>query len=475
MKYLKSIKLFSILIFSLSHIISCDLSNNKIDNDAELDLTTLTLTTNPSDPLIAIYTSADNEVVHYYGLRNQDGIPTEINLLTFQKEDETISIHFDSYGRPNLIYTEEGSQFMFDWIDAERAVFTAISGDGEIQINSVIDFRDKQNLNINHNLERIGRPLLLENSVAVKSSDLEYFPKNFNYENKSLIKVTDCGVPLNNAKPWVQVYGTTSNKNLGKFPTKKIGEGLYSSSIPSNVTILLDGTKIYNSSKNAIDKLCNASALVNFLEKRIICHEISIILAATKAGIPVAVAFSALCNSAAFGLEVSCSSAVPGSPTNIDTFLKANLVDRSITEDVSMYAYLEGPFFSAPNTKINTRSAEIIVSAGEKFPNFEIEMGSETKIEGLILKPSSPSEGQDYVAELGVFCLKYGSTVTMSVLGTDGYSDSVSNTVPLNSDGLSTYRLTVPGAEQGVQDVISTEVWVPGSQTLRRIASLRFQ
>jgi hypothetical protein len=73
-----------------------------------------------------------------------------------------------------------------------------------------------------------------------------------------------------------------------------------------------------------------------------------------------------------------------------------------------------------------------------------------------------------------MYCLKLGSTVTISVEGTDGYT--ASNVTTINeTQQAGTFNLTVPGAETaGIQDVVTLTVLLPDGTKITRTAQLIF-
>jgi hypothetical protein len=99
---------------------------------------------------------------------------------------------------------------------------------------------------------------------------------------------------------------------------------------------------------------------------------------------------------------------------------------------------------------------EVQVNPGDPIPNFTVELGSmgQAKITSLTVDPSSPAADQSYVATAEIQCLAPDTPVTITVVGTDGYTDS--NTQNLSNDSFIT--LTVPGGAQGVRDVVKVNV-----------------
>lgn len=142
------------------------------------------------------------------------------------------------------------------------------------------------------------------------------------------------------------------------------------------------------------------------------------------------------------------------------------MLDRTFIADIVLFAIADGiPY--------NVSGPSITVPGQGPFGVLSIDLGSKTVINSLILDPSSPIEGADYVATSDIFCLPSNASVSISVLGTDGYEDSELYTVGLNQ-AQAQFVLTVPGAETGVQDIITLIITLPDGETIQRTTSLIF-
>jgi hypothetical protein len=122
----------------------------------------------------------------------------------------------------------------------------------------------------------------------------------------------------------------------------------------------------------------------------------------------------------------------------------------------------------------NAVGESLQVSAAGQGPwSLSVDMEIATTIRALDLSPSHPAEGQSYVGTVEVVCIPAGSSVRMSIVGTDGYTDSVLHAVP-DTQKVGTFELWVPGAEAGVRDVVTVEILLPEGDTLTKTASLVF-
>jgi hypothetical protein len=105
--------------------------------------------------------------------------------------------------------------------------------------------------------------------------------------------------------------------------------------------------------------------------------------------------------------------------------------------------------------------------------SLSIDLGGKASIDNFYLSPSNPGERVDYVAIADVYCIRAGSSVTISIVGTDGYTASDTKDFP---SGVLNQRCTlpVPGAEAGVRDVCTITVNNPDGTNVTKTASLVF-
>ena len=91
------------------------------------------------------------------------------------------------------------------------------------------------------------------------------------------------------------------------------------------------------------------------------------------------------------------------------------------------------------------------------FGTFEVG-DSEPVIESVSISPFDPAPGQSYVfsAEVSCVLVAEGDSITLNIVGTDGYSNSVSCSPP--SGEPFTCTLLVPGAEEGVYDTCTVNI-----------------
>jgi hypothetical protein len=456
---MKKISVYLMLFLFLFSGITCKKDNGD-DNEIKSDFIVMS---NGTDPLIATCTK-DGSVIDFYGQRNNDGIPLNVDNVIIKNTSDTTIYNLDNLGRPTKILSQNGTQFEFNWISSQKAVLTILSKDGQTQINTEIDFANgstkKYQLKKSSSM-RNGRPLKL-NFFSPTNINL----KGLNTNGNCMINVNSCG-GVTDAEVMLFVKDK-SGKTLGSYPTVRIEKGKYSASIPTNLAPTLNPSEICNSVVSVLDNACILNDMPGI--PMYLCSSISAALAATGIAAPVAAAIAASCATVTAGMELYCStlgySPVPGAPSLAEQICNAQVLNKTFAEDIIICA-------RANAIPYNSYSQFVTVSGNGPFPNLIIELSSETAIRTLTLNPSSPIAEQDYIAECNVFCLKAGTTVKLSIVGSDDYTDSITYDITSTQpEGI--FSLTVPGAEKGVNDVITLEIILPNGTFMKRTASLVF-
>lgn len=456
---MKKIKIYLPLFLFLFLSLGC-----KKNKDIKSPASNFLLMTNSNDPLIVSY-KKDNKEIDFFGKRNGSGIPTVIDNIIVRNGIDTTYYFLGEKGRPEKILTQNGTSFEFKWMTEKKAVLTIISKDGINQINTEIDFgNQKARTDNSKNLkksERLGIP-----------SSFKYFTPQYNSSKikaetgKCIVNVSSCEAPT-----YADVYvlvNDKSGKNLGNFPTTMIEKGKYYANIPTNLAPSFNPADICNSVVSVLDYACYINENPNL--PLYLCSAITAAVAATEIGILFAAEVNVACSSAVAGLELYCmslgASPAPGAPSLSDQICNSEFINRTFKEDVVIFAKGIGMPY-------NSLSYSATVPGTGPFPDLNLSFSSQTAIRTLTLSPSSPVADQNYTAEANVFCLKTGSKVTLSISGSDGYTDRkefyISQT---QSEGI--FQLRVPGADTGVNDEVTLIIELPDGSIIKRTASLVF-
>jgi hypothetical protein len=443
------------LLFSLS----CSDDDQPIEKPIEDD--NVIVMVNPSDPLLMVVNNADGYRLEYYGDRDDQGLTEVITHLKVMDSKDTIKYFFTEAGQLIKMIDASGVEIDLDWNSSDELVLSALSKDGSLQINTQIPLEDsggrlrpneskRGNTRAGKHIRlKKGQPIAKQNKTTQAEAD-----GNVN------INVSRCG-ESSAATIFVKVREEYTGEYVGDFPAKAVAEGKYLTSIPTSKLPISDNGKYCEALVKAIRVICEANKLLKAGNAKMACAY----LGAITSGIATPMAGTIL-TAACLGFNVAANYLcfVPVKE-NVCT---AKFLDRHY-EDVVLIAYAVGipaNIYSTPY-KIN----------GGNIPNNQLEMnldlGSNTLVRSLTLNPAAPLPNQDYTAEANLYCVKAGATVRLSVSGTDGFTDEVTTTTSLTEKEAS-YYLEVPGAEQGVQDIVTLEVQGSGDENIVRSASLVF-
>jgi hypothetical protein len=106
------------------------------------------------------------------------------------------------------------------------------------------------------------------------------------------------------------------------------------------------------------------------------------------------------------------------------------------------------------------------------YPPLTVDVPGLANISEIVISPARPIHGENYRAQCSIDCLLRGDVITASVEGSDDYSGSVSTTV--ETAGRQAVIIEVPGAQEGVRDLITIKVERAGSFITDRTASIVF-
>ncbi len=435
---------------------------------------TFTAYTNPGDSLILTAQTPNGEFIEYFGIKDTDGFATLVNYIRFTDSGGDITVfQLDSEGRPVQIFAFNGVVFNITWQSDTLILITAISADGSIQANVSFDLSAQTSnslslttttdgttyspLEINR-APRDGKAVQLITNELKQQIDIVLSGNVLSATSSSLVDVKRCETPVNNAavdmlvapkdgtsfKPYI-LYGTL------------VGDGTYSVTIPTMPSTIGDQAEaICKSIADPLGKVCSALGLIPVGSESLICSSIAAAIdlllgGPTGEGVPIAAA----CVSGFAAARTYCSTLGSGGPVtgppSLADFICANidnLVDRYAGED----------YFLAPSADIPGVGGFAIAGktapAEGPFPNFVIDAAGAVDIVSFTSNPADPLPFQDYVATTVITCAPPNTSVTMSIVGTDGYTDSIVCVI----DGDDSCLLNVPGAEEGIVDTVTVSI-----------------
>ena len=276
---------------------------------------------------------------------------------------------------------------------------------------------------------------------------------------KGYIKVEKCGYPDDEAKPYVEIYKDNGfgsyNVKVGTYTATRVGKGEYEYTFPGSEQPHheINLAKYAGGLATLMGWICTAYGGSEPYLASVICPSISAALAGTVVGAGAAATFLAACASTVAGLAIYCGTFGTGVPGGDDISSKiASKLDIKWDEPLVIVPYLKGlPDLKGKAFTYTSGSTAQTATFSNENPTIAF----------FKLTPAAPSSGQSYDAEAGLKCIPAGSKVTISITGTDGYSDSKTET--FEEDRLAVgVKLHVPGASKGVRDVCEVKVDMPG-------------
>ncbi|MDX2442577.1 MAG: hypothetical protein QNK30_02145 [Bacteroidales bacterium] len=440
----KTFALFSIVI-PLIFTTGCLQDNGDDFNE------TVEVYTNPTDPTIMVVTEPDGTVLTYSGIKDAEGYPVSTTSLTALYPGDTepyILTYKDDL--PENIFAPNGVSFNFDWTGETTFRINTVSANGEVQISIPIDADSLDNSNFIFGSQKHK----LSNSREGLATGFSVSPiQSINHKNSGseitstghAISILKCGEPVKNATVRV-----TSEP--------PIGQNNYTGQIESNNWYYFNVPEVAEEPIQYEEKCNKLGEYADYA-----CSFAGRIYLATLSPEKLYNQYKAKIHEFFPGVK--------DPQTILDVGKKAfdlipklcKLHNKNNLTNICKMAFLL--YVEPPPTKhlltftVSTPgNPPMKLDPVEFYPNqpssWTIELPGELAIEAFQAFPSNPAPNQSYVASAIIKCPDpNGSAVTISVAGNDGYSNSFTKTITQNSE----ISLTVPGAEEGVKDVITIQ------------------
>lgn len=438
------------------------------------------MSTSVTDPLILRATRHDGKIVDYFGPKDEDGVAIALDHVTIvdPDDDSLIAIDFED-GKPSAVTTDDGTVFELVWLSETDVSIKVITSDGEQEASLVVDLTDPTGEN------SVTDPATLHSAAAGDLCTADMAEKSYpasgalttrtapasltrigNAGASAMGPLADSTVTLNISK-CNQPFDPRSVKIRYKgwslvpytdYAAYRVETGVYRTRVPTydRTTEIAD---ICHTAATGLGHACTALSILPKGSSIRICTALSVL---TGPGAPKALA---ACGVAFSALEIYCKT-LGYSPT-----LGAKSIADLLCAIVEEFEKGPDEIALTPHAldlSVGQRifGAEQSFRAEGPFSELSLALPGTTAIENFMTEPFNPAPGASYTAYVTVFpCLADLSeslTVTLSVVGTDGYTSS--RTVNISSQ--TTLSLVVPGAEQNVRDIISVEVEGAGTKTI---------
>jgi len=462
----------------------CDIFSSGGESD-ELQDVTYTVYNNINDPLLFSAVTTDGDSISYHGERNEQGIPTSIIGGTVLMNDKLIKTKTDEFfidnetieiingglqNMPSTIITDDVT-FHYEWESPTEVVITSIENDGQHRSQIAFDLSNlDQDLAQKVNLDQSYTELEPLNNLEEQSySALDFACSNQSTEmgpvysssttNSSSIFVNRCGTPLSGA--YVSLSVEQTGQKARYYTATPLSEGRYVANIPIGGETM--GKKVDEACKsviNTVGKGCDAAQQLK-LGANAICAKIALssgplapkVGAACLVGINAYAFYCATANWSPEGL-------VPGAKWTSPGEAVCSLIGKGLDRGIDYFGEELVYSVNIAHENLNIQKGEgyhedVKTSpANGPYPDININIEGEPVLTQLRADPPNPAEGKDYEALVSLSCASQGNVLGITIVGSDGYTDSKTCTGLEEDNNMDCY-LRVPGAEGGVKDIIT--------------------
>jgi len=402
--------------------------------------------TNPTDPTLLQLTYEDGTMVTYTGTKDVNGMPLVIRNVnvTFPDTEGNFLLTLDDNMMPVSQLTPNGTVFEYIWNNDSTMRLKAISPSGQVQVIIPIDLKGGKS----SGKGEVQPPQNIRDLVRVKSvlNDLpksQPNPLKPAEDNAMIFHVVKCGMDVTNA---TVVMNVTPKLGTSSFPCKNIGNGFYSTNVPKSGEPPANYEQQCDKVGDVVKNVCSKYDLVSMFGTGIatqVCQFLADEIAASFPGGPDGDKIKAMCGKSIGALDALCKFA--GKQDIAELCKLANLL---YTDPKGGYSFTVT--VNVPGSAAFTPGSQTFDPANPQ--TYLVDVGGSFDLTNLHTVPVDPAPSEGYTAFADVICPNSaGTSVTISIVGTDGYTNSSTQTFTANG----TISLYIPGGAQSVKDVIT--------------------
>ncbi len=383
---------------------------------------------NPTDSrIITIVDEEDRSTYTYNGDIDTDGQIIKLTSIVVKDPDleEDIVYFLNEESFPAMIHT---SEFTFALEPVSNAVvrLTAISTLGEVMVNMPVELDTGGEAGVSEISMEETMPSAIKSQAQSSAANM-------------YATLTKCGKLVENAAISVNIDPKIGTSNpVGTH----VGDGQYAFHIPSTVEGML---KKCDAIPDKMASFCVKAALIPTSIKT--CNQLASVV-------------GLISSDYAKSVQKYCKPALLKHLPKIKTILcdekMRNEIKNVCKWNVIMDIPEESHSFSfsvkIPGSKTFTTETVPFSPNMKSVSAWEITAPYEISLDKLYIVPSDPESDEWYTAHASMVCPDpdYGTTVTLSVQGSEGYKNSVEEVMKVNS----TISLDVPPASDSEKDVI---------------------
>lgn len=458
----------------------------KLVYSADIENNPFTFILNIDDPEILMAEIDGQNVIHFYGKKNSEGLAESISTIVVKNQaDGNTTITVDDNQRPTYIEAANGVTYELIWETETTGILNAFDPSSNVRVNIAFDTKQANG---------VAESQVVAQFAAKRSGMLRYeiLPLRNSESYKRGIKTKtaeyndqQCLVTFQKCDDYydpTSVYLAVTSQKTGSYLSElreytKEGTGKYLFHIPSEIYPSTDWKTIANWTNEVLKGIGTISTvLVASGGDYILCSAVAVGLAGLSEGVlaPAIPAFTSGCTTTvkAFAtLHLVNTGGFPDvdtAPTLSDLLIQAlinnKVIKREYTDNLILTPIVDG-------TLSGGHGAEGVITPDDNSVIIPVITDGTPLIARFYLDPANPIQGQSYIAHAFLQCMPIGSTVTMNIVGTDEYVDTKVSTLETANSEVTLY---VPGAAQGVSDIVTVTVSTPEGETHQAIASLYF-
>lgn len=486
MKQKKIVLFWSLILCLVScHTNDMDDTSPKIDYDPESIFRAAMVNTDAASSEVIKVATATRDTVTYYGNKNQDGTVASIYAIEYSTHNGVNNIiTLNENGQLARIDNNTGASITFEWLSETSAVVNAHSQADNYFISTIVDFTNQtQPQSIAHktrsinNITRDGDFKLeikkntenLSHTYSKLKTRTKYDPDNYFFDTQEVwLWIYQCSSSYN-AQNYLIMKNATNGITIGKLMNPEyMTKGNYRyflpySSYPSSATNKELCANIDNALKNVEQVLSGAlgpaigdsGALILALNAAAMTTGIGMIPAVITDAIVLAVTATD-CGLQLINENSGISHLMEWA--NSEWYYKEYIISDLILIPVG---YTQSKTVMGEQHRVTPDDSNILLT---------LDMEGDPVIDAFTLNPSHPGQGVGYTATADFHCIPEGSTITLSIVGTDGYSNSITESISESGSAV----LHVPGAASGVYDLCTAVINMPFGESITMQASLVF-
>lgn len=453
---------------------------------------TFQLHVNPLDPDIIAAETPEGETVYTVGNKDDDGYATnitEFRVIDLENVANYVSLNED--GSVVSAIDTTGLKMDFVWSDNYTKVSVSlVLNNGTDQLTQNIDLTEEISTDLDIFYSGSGQPpskrSIAEYFAREITSEVQGTPKTLGLKRRQmprsyanvLITVTSCGEPETNAKVYANAlldYSSTTGEHKGIAHYTGIQTatpGVYKIKIPTKpapkVREVVD--KICDSVKAVLSDACTFYGWLEEITSFQRHKPDALICFAVGRALPLAfpqlrlLRIYRFCKSIFKGFHALCKvedicNKISKYVDPVLDYLEARQVLFTPTALFPRGYAIEtqGKVISIPRGS-STITTYFAITDNQVSP----------KITTLNVSPPDPAPYQDYVVTVTYKCYSTDTVVSMTIVGTDGYSDGAT------CSGGPSCSLSVPGAVALVQDTVTVRIFHLGVAVLTRTLIIIF-